>query len=234
MNASIVINTLNGNQKHLVEAVKSCLNQNGVNIQLIVSTVKGDPSIKTLKGYKIDLVINDRSGIYYQLNNGLKRIKYEWWSYISGNDVMLSNKMKEEISMCVKHKKKICYSNYNVMDHNMNYIKTNTFHKYSFAKHLEGNFVNDAATVHKSLLDKYGTLSEEFDNLGYWDFWLKIGKEHPDYFIYNPMPVFNYRLSDNSRHVKRKNNPAWKARELKDRRAMLSRHGSLRGKYAKI
>ena len=107
MNASIVINTLNGNQKHLVEAVKSCLNQNGVNIQLIVSTVKGDPSIKTLKGYKIDLVINNRPGIYYQLNNGLRKVKHEWWSYISGNDVMLPNRRKDESFMCIKYKKKI-------------------------------------------------------------------------------------------------------------------------------
>ena len=233
MRASIVINTFGGNQKHLVEAVESCLNQKSVDIQLIVSTVTGDKSIKTLRRHNVELMINDRPSIYYQLNNALKKVKHEWWSYISGNDIMLPHKMSQEISLCIKKNKKICYSDYNVMNHDMSkHIKTNSFFDYSFQKQLEGNFVNDAATVHKDVLDKYGPLSEEFDNLGYWDFWLRIGKKHPEYFIYNPSPVFNYRLSNESRHVKRKKDPVWRAREMKERRKMLIRHGPLRGKYA--
>lgn len=233
MRASVIINTYKGNKQHLIEAVESVLNQKNVDIQLIISTVANDSSISTLKNYNVDWVINDRPGIYYQLNNALKHIKHEWWSYISGNDIMLPNKMESEINICIKNNKKICYSDYNVMDENMNFIKVNTFFAYSFQKHLEGNFINDAATVHKSVLDKYGPMTEEFDNLGYWDFWLRIGKEHPEYFIYNPNPVFNYRLSNSSRHVKRRNNKAWRDRELNDRRKMLIRHGKLRGKYAK-
>lgn len=233
LKASVVINTLRDNQQHLQESVEAVLNQKNVEIQLLLSTVKGDPSLKTLKEYPVEFVINDRPGIYYQLNNALKRVKHDWVSYISGNDVMLSNKMYDEISLCLKHNKMVCYSDYNVMDVNMKFIKTNTFFEYDFNKHLEGNYVNDAATFHVSLLDRYGLMSEEFDNLGYWDFWLKIGKEHSEYFIYNPHPVFNYRLSNSSRHVKRKKDPRWKAKELADRRRMLIRHGELRGKYAK-
>lgn len=233
LKASVIINTLNGNQKHLVEAANSVLNQDGIDIHLIVSTIKNDPSLMTLKNHPIDWMINDRAGIYYQLNNALKKVKHDWWSYISGNDIMLNHKMIQEISLCIKNKKKICYSDYNVMDNEMNYIKTNTFFPYSFKKHLEGNFVNDAATVHKSLISEYAPMLEEFDNLGYWDFWLRIGKRHPDYFIYNPNPVFNYRLSKDSRHVIRKSDKAWQKRELEDRKKMLIRHGPLRGKYAK-
>jgi hypothetical protein len=233
LKASVIINTLNDNPDFLIESVDAVLNQKMVDVQLLLSTVSGDPSIKTLEGRGVEFVINDHPGIYYQLNNALKMVKHNWVSYISGNDVMLPNKMYDEISICLERKKMVCYSDYNVMDVNLNFIKTNSFFEYNFEKHLEGNYVNDAATFHSSLLAQYGLMSEEFDNLGYWDFWLKIGKEHPEYFEYNPNPVFNYRLSDSSRHVKRKNDPKWKKRELEDRRKMLIRHGELRGKYAK-
>ena len=231
LKASIIINTYNGNQKHLVEAVSSCLNQKRVEIDLIVSTLKNDPATKTLKGYNLRFCINDRPGIYYQLNNALKMINSDWWSYISGNDTLLLNKTYQEISLCLKNNKKICYSAYNVVDNDLNFKRINRFFDYSFAKHLEGNFVNDAAIVHKSVLDKYGPMTEEFDNLGYWDFWLRVGKEHPEYFIYNNNPVFNYRISKNSRHIKRKASPEWRKKELRERRKMLIRHGPLSGIY---
>tara|TARA_Y100000034_G_C6804077_1_gene360876 strand:- start:24 stop:737 length:714 start_codon:yes stop_codon:yes gene_type:complete len=231
--ASIIINTLNGNQKHLKEAVDSCIGQDGCKIQLIVSTVKKDPCLITLKNYNIDFVINDRPGIYYQLNNATKKIKNDWWCYISGNDVMDPKKISTEIYICKKKGKKICYSDYNVCDENMKFLYKKEFHKYSFEKNLEGNFIHDGALIHRSISDKYLPFIEKFDNLGYWNFWLRVGRDNPDAFLYNKHIAFNYRLSNSSRHVKRKYNKAWKRQEFLDRVNMLSGFGKLRGKYAK-
>ena len=62
-----------------------------------------------------------------------KYIKNDWWCYMSGNDVALPNKLKDEISLCESENKKICYSAYNVVDENLNFIRTNQFQdSYSF------------------------------------------------------------------------------------------------------
>ena len=231
--ASIIVCTFKGNQTHLKEAVRSYLYQTDCDIQLIISTVDGDQSLNTLLGYDVDIVTQKTPSIYGQLNNATKYIKNDWWCYMSGNDVALPNKLKDEISLCESKKKKICYSAYNVVDENLNFIRTNQFQdSYSFEKNLEGNFIADTSLIHKSVSDVYLPFSSEFDNLGYWDFWLRIGKEHSDWFVYNPNPTWNYRVNNDSRHIKRSKDDSWKQRELEDRKKMLARFGPLRGRYA--
>lgn len=229
-NANIIINTYKGDQKLLVEAVNSCLKQNDCNIKLIVSTVAGDPSIETLKGFDLELVVSRVPSIYGQLNAATKKITEEWWCYMSGNDLAYPDKMRLEISKCIKNNAKICYSAYDISNGGKK-VRTQQFPEYSFEKNLEGNFITDVATMHKDVLDKYGPFSEDFDNLGYWDFWLRVGKDHPEYFIYNSIPTFLYKVSNESRHIIRSKDKEWKKRELEDRRVMLKRFGPLRGKY---
>ncbi len=232
--ATIVVCTYKGNQEHLVQAVESYLNQEGCKIQLIVSTVKGDDSLKTLAGHKIKFAIQERPSIYQQLNNATSLIKHDWWCYMSGNDVALPTKVKTEIDLCIREKKRICYSAYNIVDSDLNFVRIAEFEKtYSLERNLEGNFVADTAMIHKSVSDSYLPFSEEFDNLGYWDFWLRIGQDHPEWFIYNPLPTWDYRVSGESRHVKRSQDSRWRKQELKDRQRMLERFGPLRGKYAR-
>lgn len=231
--ANIIINTLNGNQDHLGEAIESCLNQYKCNIELIISTIDGDPSLKFSKEKRIKFMINDKAGIYYQLNNATKLISHDYWCYLSGNDIMNNKKVFTEINLLNKYNKHICYSDYNVCDENMKFLYKKEFHDYSFLKNLEGNFIHDAALMTAFISKKYMPFNSEFDNLGYWDFWLRIGKDNPDAFLYNKHIAFNYRLSNDSRHVKRKNDVVWKNKEFEDRKKMLSRFGPLRGKYAK-
>jgi len=231
INANIIINTYNGNQKELLLAVNSCLNQKKCNIKLIVSTVYGDPSIKTLDDFNLKIVKSKKPGIYSQLNAAVKEITEEWWCYMSGNDIAYPEKIFSEVSCCLSNNAKICYSAFDRYDLFTKKLSRKSFHNYSFEKHLEGNFVTDVATMHKSVSDEYGPFLEEFDNLGYWDFWLRVGQNHPEYFTYNKNPTFKYVVSSESRHVKRKNNKKWQEKEFKDRVKMLKRFGPLRGIY---
>lgn len=232
--ASIIVCTFKGNQIHLEEAVRSYLNQTDCDIQLIISTVEGDESLRTLADYDVVFVTQKTPSIYGQLNNATKYIENEWWCYMSGNDVALPNKLRDEISLCIIHNKKICYSAYNVVDGQLKFVRKLEFlNSYSFEKNLEGNFIADTSTIHKSVSDAYLPFSMEFDNLGYWDFWLRIGKEHSDWFIYNPNSTWNYRVNEQSRHQKRKKDESWEQQELQDRIKMLERFGPLRGKYGK-
>jgi len=232
--ATIVVCTYKGNQAHLKEATRSYLNQTDCDVQLIISTVDSDESLNTLRDFDVEFVTQKTPSIYGQLNNATKYIKNEWWCYMSGNDVALPNKLKDEINLCKKENKKICYSAYNVVDEELNFIRKLEFlNSYSFEINLEGNFVADTSLIHKSISDTYLPFSMEFDNLGYWDFWLRIGKEHADWFVYNPNPTWNYRVNKDSRHIKRTKDESWALREFQDRKKMLERFGPLRGKYAK-
>lgn len=232
-NVNIILNTYRGDQKALRRAVQSCLDQYKCNVKLIVSTVVGDPSIETLKKFDVKIVTRDEPGIYAQLNTALKEITEEWWCYMSGNDEAYPKKMYSEITRCLNNNAKICYSAFDSYNTSTKKLTLKKFPEYSFLKHLEGNFVTDVATMHRSVSDKYAPFSEEFDNMGYWDFWLRIGREHPEYFVYNNSPTFKYIVSGDSRHVKRKKNPEWVKREFDDRVKMLKRFGPLRGRYKK-
>ena len=152
---------------------------------------------------------------------------------MSGNDEAYPKKMYSEITHCLNNNAKICYSAFDSYNTSTKKLTLKKFPEYSFLKHLEGNFVTDVATMHKSVSDKYAPFSEEFDNMGYWDFWLRIGREHPEYFAYNNSPTFKYIISDDSRHVKRKKDPRWVKKEFNDRVKMLKRFGTLRGPYKK-
>ena len=136
-----------------MQAVESYLNQEGCKIQLIVSTVKGDDSLKTLAGHRIKFAIQERPSIYQQLNNATSLIKHDWWCYMSGNGVALPTKVKTEIDLCIREKKRICYSAYNIVDSDLNFVRIAEFEKiYSFERNLEGNFVSSFLAINNTFL----------------------------------------------------------------------------------
>lgn len=224
---SIVMNTYKENPKFLIESVNSILMQKDVDIELILSTVKGDSSLDVLKDFNnITYCISDNPGIYNQLNNALNYVSGDWFSYASSNDVYKFCKSKDELDICNKNNKGVCYSAYLKTDKNLNVIKKKKLTpKYKYKTHLTKNFVSDVSLVHVGLLNKYGPFNEDFGNYAFWDFWLRIAEgEGEDVFIYNNKPEWFYRITDNSRHVRRKKNKAWQKRDTKNRKNMLSFH----------
>ena len=232
-NASIIINTYNGNQEWLNEAVESCLGQKNVNIQLIVSTVKGDPSIRLLKKYsKIDFCINDRPGIYLQLNNALKFIKNEWFAYAAGDDIVFNTKIYEEIEICLKNNKKICSSGFVVTDEKLNKIaKRGKNRLYSLKDNLKSNFVSDCSLIHKSVLDKFAPFSLECGNHAFWDFWIRVARKNSNYFIFDETSRWSYRQHAEAKHLKRVKDKSKIKKNEKERKIMLRRHEDLLKKF---
>ena len=68
---SVIINTINENPEKLKKAIDSYASQD---TEIIISTVKGDPSLKY--GYKT--VVSEK-GIYKQLNNAVKEITGDYF-----------------------------------------------------------------------------------------------------------------------------------------------------------
>jgi len=224
--ATVIINTVNEKPEYLRQAIESYLKQRFVTMQVIVSTIKGDISTQIAKEYKgVQLVICPEKGIYEQLVHAVKFIKHEWFAYASGNDIAEPTKMYQEIRACQKHKKEVCYSDFYKANENLTVKKTASFHRYSYPLHLEGNYVNDCATVSTRLVMKYG-FDLQWGNHAYWDLWLRIYEGEGDVFVYNPSPTWIYRITNDSSHVKRKSNPEQKEKNLILRKKMIEHHGN--------
>jgi hypothetical protein len=219
------MNSYNENKEYFHAAVLSVLNQKGVDIQLILSTVKNDPCIEWSKNYKnIELIINDKPGIFEQINATIDKIKGEYITYSSSNDEMLENKCKIESELLYKNNKKVCYSAYFVTDENLKITKTNKFREYDYDSHLKGNYVSDCAMVDYKIFKKYTPFILKYKNMAYYDLWLRIFEGEGNVFFYNDIPTWKYRITKNSQHIKRQSNDVAKKINENLRFIMLNDH----------
>jgi hypothetical protein len=187
--------------------------------QIILSTVKGDPCIKWAEKHNVDMVINDSPGIFNQIINALPRIKHPYTYYASSNDKMLPFKAQMEID--VMGKNQVCYSSYKIVKNGETH--TQSFHPYSYKRHLQINFVNDCAMVRTETLLKYG-FNTKWGNSAYHDLWLRIYKGEGNVFAYNPMPTWIYYVGNNSQHVLHNKDIKKKQKRLFDKKQMLLSH----------
>lgn len=222
--ATVIINTYKENPDYLRLAIESYLQQTDIEMQIIISSVKGDTSLRIAREYyNIDLCISPEPGIYEQLNNAVKKIKGDWFSIASGNDVAIPYKTRMEIDCCKAENKKVCYSAFLVSDEDFKHTDVARFHDYDYQKHLVGNFVNDDAIIHKSLL-KYLPFKLKWGNHAIWDYWLRIYEKEGNVFCYNPIPTWKYRMSKDSAHIKRKSDPEKHKHNIDLRNKMLNSH----------
>jgi len=228
------MNCCNEDFKYLTIAIESYLNQQKSKVQLIVSTIEGDPCISFIqeKYPSIELCIFPKSehpgkspqGSFLQINRALPMITGEWFCFASSNDIAQPNKIRLEIDSCIKTHKKICYSSFDRIDANGNTTNTQNFYRYDYARHLQGNFVSDCALMHKSIVDEFLPFKTEFNNYAYWDLWLRVYEKYGNVFCYNPAPTWKYRTLESSMHIKRRNNPTLMAQYENDKKRMLNTH----------
>lgn len=234
LRATVIMNTFNEDKDLLSKAIESYLNQEGVDIQLIVSTVEGDWSVEYIKETypSVDVVTLSKEkhptksplGAYLQLNNALPYIKNDWMCYASSNDTAKPFKIKMEIELCLLHGKEVCYSAFDLVNPEGKYITTKYFHSYAPARHMVGNFVNDCSIISKRLVMKYLPYDLGMKNYAHWDSWLRMYKGEGNVFVYNPTPTWNYRQLDNSMHIVRRRSPEQLAQAEIDKNKMLDTH----------
>jgi glycosyltransferase involved in cell wall biosynthesis len=223
---SVIINTYNNHFGHLQEAIDSYIQQIGVDVEIIISTVEGDKSIEIANDNEIKkVVISKTPDIYKQLNKAIKSITTDWFAYASGNDVALPKKLITELNYCIQNKKKVCYSSFIITDADLNNRKTRKFYNYDYKKHLLGNFVNDCALIESNLLKKYVPFILKYKNAAYWDLWLRIAESEGDVFIYNPEPTWLYRTLPDSLRMRRKTDVTLQKANNDIKQFMLSFHG---------
>lgn len=96
---SIIIPVYNG-EKYVKAAIKSALNQSYKNIEVIVindgSTDNTEKILKTF-GDKIKYFNKENGGVSSALNLGIKKMKGDYFSWLSHDDLYKKNKIKKQI-----------------------------------------------------------------------------------------------------------------------------------------
>ena len=235
---SVIMNTVNERRDYLDLAIQSWLNQEGIEIELIVSTVEGDVNIDYIReNYPlVNVVTMPREdhpiskggkcplGSFMQINNALPHINGGWFTFASSNDIAYPFKALSEVKMCQDNSKLICYSDIDQIDENGSLIRTVKLRDYDRAAHQQGNFVADCSMVHISIVRGFLPFRTELNNYAYWDLWLRVYEKLGDVFIHQPRSTWGYRQDSNSMHVKRSKSPEQIAEAQKDRSRMLALH----------
>ena len=211
---SIVINTFNEKPQWLRQTIDSYL-ANDIQKQIIVSALPDDVNMDILESYdQIEICLCDPdkhpghgiNGIYYQLHEGIKRVRGEWFCYMSSNDFVKPDRLKTELNYCLENKKLICYSDFHEVNETGTVTGSRRFFDYDYSKHIwKGNFVSDAALINTKLLIKYLPYRNELlGNYSHWDLWLRIYEGEGNVFCHLPIPTWYYRLNPDSLHLKRR------------------------------
>lgn len=224
----IVMNSYENQPDHLATAIRSCLAQRGVVVKLVVSTVVGD-SAEAVAGSidpKIVIVRGPRPNIYEQLNRGIAALgNVGWYYFFSGNDYSFPTKAAEEVGVCARTGKRVCNSDYFIVDDVLKNREHVTLPSYDYGRHMRGiNFVSDCSMVKIGILRKYAPFRVQYDNYAYYDFWLRVFEGEGNVFANNHKPTWLYRICDTSKHILREKNAAEVAAYKKKCQAMLATH----------
>jgi len=237
---TVIMNCINEREDFLTEAINSYLRQKNVVMQLIVSTVEGDDSINFIGRYwsstdvlvvamprdkhPIATGVKSPKGSFLQLNNALPYMKGDWFCFASSNDIAYNNKCADEIEICIKNEKEVCYSSMDLLKENGRKYENVPLQDYDWDYHLKRNFVADCSMIGKRLVDLYLPFHTELNNYAYWDLWLRIRKVEGNVFIYNKNPTWGYRQDNDSMHVKRKQSKELQRQAQMDKEDMLNLH----------
>lgn len=109
---SIIIPVYKGDP-YLREAIESCLNQTYRNIEIIVVNDGSPDNGKTRKivqsyGDKIRYFEKENGGVSTALNYGIAKMKGEWFSWLSHDDLYLPDKIKHQIEAVRELENKVC------------------------------------------------------------------------------------------------------------------------------
>lgn len=201
---SIIIPVYNG-ANYLRHAINSALAQTYPNIEIIVINDGSTDSGKTEKiaksyGNKIRYYHKENGGVSTAINLGIKKMKGEYFSWLSHDDIYSPNKIEVEINYLKEHrlinKKVILYSDYQVIDKNGKLLSTiiinhSLTEKHHLAAFMRGALNGNALLIPKSAWQEYGLLNPKLFCTQDYSKWLEMSKTYR--FIHLPIPLVSTR-----------------------------------------
>ena len=226
---NVIVISYKDNKKALKKVFKAWQQQVNVNTEIILTTVKDDPSVSVAKKMGVKtIVLNDKPSIPEQLNNGYNMASGKYVTCAGGHDIPPNDKLLNEVQLCESLNVPLCYSDFYNVDEKMNIISYYKAGLYDYIRHLKGNFVPDNALCRLDILRKYLPLHWEYDNSAYWDLWLRIAEgEGEKSFVYNNKPGLFYIQNGKGRHTRKLGNKKLWNHDEKTKCKMLQSHGCI-------
>lgn len=188
---SIIIPVYNGGA-YLSEAIDSALQQTYNNIEVIVindgSNDNGlTENVAKSYGNKIRYYKKENGGVASALNLGIKEMKGEYFSWLSHDDLYLTNKVSEQINMLsfLEDKKTVICCNVDIVNANKELIKRNKISENKM-NCITGYLAFDQKTglngctllIHKDVFVKNGLFNEDLKVTQDYDMWYRIAKNN--------------------------------------------------------
>lgn len=178
---------------YITDTIKSIFTQTYQNFELIViDDGSSDNSLEVLKAlqkeYSFTLVHRENKGLISTLNEGLSYAKGELFCAIASDDIMLQNRLEEQVTYMQKNPEfAMCFSKMMTIDNN------NKILGYTKNKHIETgdvfyqlyktNFINAASAMHRTeVLRSIGGYSDKYKFEDY-PLWLAIAQKHKIGFV---------------------------------------------------
>ncbi len=200
---SIVIPVYNGSN-YLREAIDSALAQTYKNIEVIVINDGSNDGGKTDKicksyGNKIRYFKKENGGVSSALNMGIEKMKGEYFSWLSHDDVYYPNKIEKQIKYLSKNydDKKILFCDYELINEKGEHIQFVKFdHKELKEKPeyalLRGCINGITLLIPKSAFDKYGKFDETLKCVQDYDMWKRFMESYK--FEHVPIIITKTRI----------------------------------------
>lgn len=186
---SICIPAFNASE-YIQDAIDSAIAQTYANIEILVindGSDDGDATKELVLGYggKIKYFEKENGGISSALNLGIRKMKGEYFSWLSHDDVFLPEKTEKQIKIARESNCKVIYADYSYIDQKGNNLhgKTEVLSLAQsdnfFFQFLSGYPINGCTTlIHKEVFEKIGQFDEKLFTTQDYDLWFRCAKEY--------------------------------------------------------
>lgn len=187
---SIVIPVYNGSN-YLKQAIDSALNQTYDNIEIIVvndGSTDNSEDIALSYGDKIKYIYKENGGSSSALNEGIKNMSGEYFSWLSHDDLYLSDKLEKQMEYASEDT--VIFAGSDLIDssgkiikkaNNLNKIAeyvNNHGNEYLIAQPSKYYFSGCTCLIPKKVFNKVGLFSEDLRLVNDYDMWFRIYKEN--------------------------------------------------------
>ncbi len=202
---SVIINCLNG-EKYLNKAVKSVLNQNYKNWEIIFfdnnSIDKSHLILKKIKDKRIKYFKSKKIYKLYKARNlALKKCKGELVTFLDVDDWWMKNKLKKQVDFFLKHQTtEILYSNVYVYNEKKNISKIFIKGKLNSGKITQKLLDKFELPILSAMIKKNVFNQIKFDNrytiIGDFDFFIRLSLTKKISVIQEPLVYYRYHGSN--------------------------------------
>lgn len=184
---TIVIPVYNGSN-YMKEAINSALNQTYKNIEIIVindGSKDNTEEIALSYGKKIRYFKKENGGVASALNLAIKKMKGEYFSWLSHDDVYYPDKIEKQINLLstLKNKNTILYSNYSFINKKSKPIFSPVVHNHKMLTEkpiysiYRGCINGITLLISKKCFDICGDFNENLRCTQDYDMWLRMIKK---------------------------------------------------------